>query len=117
MGSDTASRAEHLTYLNLSMTVVPVMDLVPVLNAALDLETLKLAGLATLTDLHLNGLTRALFEGNDSTLPLAWRQSFKIRHTQINATSLTPILQKLDNLPLSQNAISMEEGFRVGYSS
>lgn len=99
MGSDTAkvlgSRAKHLTYLNLSMTVVPVIDLVPVLKAALNLKTLKLAGLSTLTDLNLNGLTRALFEDNNSTLPLDRLQSFKIRHTQISATSLTPLLQKL----------------------
>jgi len=99
VGSDSAkvlgSRAEHLKYLNLSMTVVPLMDLVPALKAALNLETLKLAGLATLTDLNLNGLTRALFEEADSSLPLTRLQSFKIRHTQITATSLTPFLQKL----------------------
>ena len=99
VGSDSAkvlgSRAEHLIYLNLSMTVVPVMDLVPALKAALNLETLKLAGLATLTDLNLNALTRALFEETDSSLPLTRLRSFKIRHTQISATSLTPFLQKL----------------------
>jgi len=88
-------RAEHLKYLNLSMTVVPVMDLEPVLKAALNLKTLKLAGLSTLTDINLNSLTRALFEENDSTLPLARLQSFKARHTQISATSLTPLLHKL----------------------
>ena len=99
MGSDSAnvlgSRAEHLKYLNLGMTAVPVLDLVQVLKTALNLKTLKLAGLATLTDLNLNALTRALFEENDSTLPLARLQSFKVRHTQISATSLNPLLQKL----------------------
>jgi len=99
VGTDSAKvlglRAEHLKYLNLSMTVVPIMDLVPVLKAALNLETLKLAGLATLTDLNLNGLSRALFEESDLSLPLARLRSFKIRHTQISATSLTPLLQKL----------------------
>lgn len=99
MGPDSVkelgSHAENLKYLNLSMTVVPVMDLVPVLKAALNLETLKLAGLATLTDLNLKALTRALFEEADSSLPLTRLHSFKIRHTQISATSLTPLLQKL----------------------
>lgn len=77
------------------MTVVPVVDLVPVLKVAPNLKTLKLAGLASLTDLNLNGLIRALFDENASTLPLARLQSFKIRYTQISATSLTPLLQKL----------------------
>lgn len=102
MGSDSAKvlgcRAKHLNYLNLSMTVVPVMDLEPILKAALNLKTLKIAGLSTLTDLNLNTLTRALFEENDSTLPLAHLQSFKVRHTQISATSLTPLLHKLPSL-------------------
>jgi hypothetical protein len=99
VGSDSARalgrRPGHLKYLNLGMTVVPVMDLVPVLKAALNLHTLKLAGLITLTDLNLNALTRALLEETDSSLPLTQLRSFKIRHTQISATSLTPLLQKL----------------------
>ena len=99
MGSNSVKalgrRAEHLTFLNLSMTVVPITDLVPVLKVARNLKTLKLAGLATLTDPNLNGLIRWLFEDNDSTLPLARLQSFKIRHTQISATSLTNLLPKL----------------------
>ena len=99
VGPDSArvlgSRARHLKYLNLSLTVVPVMDLVPALKAAITLETLKLAGLATLTDLNLSGLTRALFEEANSSLPLTRLRSFKIRHTQISAASLNPFIQKL----------------------
>jgi hypothetical protein len=48
VGSDSAKvlglRAEHLKYLNLSMTVVPVMDLVPVLKAALNLRDAQTCG-------------------------------------------------------------------------
>ena len=74
------------------------MDLVPVLKVAPNLKTLKLAGLATLTDLNLNSLMQALFASTDSTIPLTRLQSFKIRHTQISAPYLNSLLQRLPSL-------------------